>query len=93
VAGSSAAITRCEDKHGHNAARFAPFLQNGHAVHFRQAEIEHDCVIGLGVAEEMPLLAVGGRIDHVAGLAQGFLELTLQIGIVFNQEYAHLISD
>ena len=36
----------------------------------RQADVEHDGVIGLGVAEEVALLAVLGGVDDIAGLLQ-----------------------
>ena len=48
----------------------APFLEHAEPVHLRQADIEHHRVVGLGVAEEMPLLAVEGDVDGIAGLGQ-----------------------
>ena len=37
----------------------------------------------------MGLLAVGGVVDRIAGVGQGLLQLTRQIGVVFDQENAH----
>ena len=59
------------------------------AVEPRQADVEDDRVVGLGVAEEMPLLAVEGVVDDVAGLAQRLAELLVQVAVVLDDEYAH----
>ena len=45
-------IARGQDQDRHGAAGPAPFLENGDAVLLRQAEVEHDRVIGFGVAEK-----------------------------------------
>ena len=55
----------------------------------RQAEIEDDGVIGLGIAEEMALLAVHGRVDDIAGIGQRRHELPVEIGIILDDEQAH----
>ena len=54
------AVARGQDQHRHLAPVAAPVLEHADAVHLRQADIEHDGVVGLGVAEEMALLAVEG---------------------------------
>ncbi len=82
------AVARGEDQHRHGAPVAAPGLQHRNAVHLRQADIEHDRVIGLAVAEKVPLLAVERAIDHVAGVGQRRRELAIEIGIVFNDEQA-----
>ena len=41
--------------------------EHGNAVDLGQAEVEHDGVIGLGVAEKMAFLAIAGGIDGIAG--------------------------
>ena len=66
-----------------------PFLQHADAVEHRQAEIEHDRVIGLGVAEEVALLAVLGLVDHIARIGESRNELPVEIGIIFDDEQAH----
>jgi hypothetical protein len=38
----------------------------------------------------MPLLAVHGLVHHVAGITEGGDYLPVQVGIVFNDENAHL---
>ena len=43
-----------------------PASQHGKAVHCRQAEIENDEIIGLGVAAKPGVLAIGGSLDDVA---------------------------
>ncbi len=70
-------------------AGLAPFLEHAHAVHLGQAEIEDHRVVRFGVAEEMAFLAIAGRIDHIARIAQRALQQALQIVIVFDQKNAH----
>ena len=55
----------------------------------RQADVEHDGVVGLGVAEEVALLAVRRGIDRVAGLLERGDELPVQIGIVLDDQHPH----
>jgi hypothetical protein len=50
----------------------------------RQADIEHDGIIGFGIAEEVAFLAIKRHIDCVTGFGQRFLELAIEIGIVFD---------
>ena len=80
------AFARGEDQHRHLALVAAPLLEHAQAVLLRQAEIEHHGVVGLGVAEKMPLLAVEGGIDGVAGLAQRGDELAVKVRIVLDDE-------
>ena len=82
------AVARGEDQHRHRAAVAAPGLQHRDAVHLRQADVEHDGVIGLGVAEEVPLLAVEGAVDHIAGVGQRRRQLAVEIRIVLDDEQA-----
>ena len=79
-------------QHRHLAAVAAPFLEHADAVDDRQADVEDHRVIGLGVAEEVALLAVLGGIDRVAGLLQRGDELAVQIGIVFDDQDPHVNS-
>ena len=67
-----------------------PGFQHRDAVHLRQADIEHHRVIGLAVAEEMPLLAIEGAIDHVAGIGQRRGQLAVEVGIVFDDQKAQV---
>ena len=55
------AVAGGQDQHRHLAAVAPPALDDADAVHLRQADVEHDRVVGLGVAEEMPFLAVDRR--------------------------------
>ncbi len=63
-----------------------PALQHRDAVDLGQAEVEDDRVIGLGLAQELRLLAVGGVVDRIVGVGQGALQLARQVGIVFDQQ-------
>ncbi len=67
----------------------APFLENRDAVLFRQADVEDDGVVGLGLAEELPLLPVKGAVDGVARLVERLDDLPIEIAIVFHHEEPH----
>ncbi len=82
-------IARGEDQHRHGAAGAAPRLQHRNAVHLGQADIEDHRVVGLALAEEMPLLAVEGAVDDVAGVGQRRRQLPVEIGIVLDDEEPH----
>ena len=82
------AVARGEDQDRHRTAVAAPCLQHRNAVHLGQADIEHHRVIRFAVAEEMPLLAIEGAIDHISGIGQRRCQLTIEIGIIFNDEQA-----
>ena len=71
------------------AAFLAPAVEDGQAVDFGQAEVEHDRVVAFGRAQEMPLLAVGGEVDGIACALQRGAELLAQIGFVLDDQYAH----
>jgi hypothetical protein len=83
------AAARGEHEHGHVQRRFAPTAQQGEPVDFRQAEVEHDRVVGLGRRQEVGALAVACAIDGVAGVAEGQRELLGQHRFVFHHEHAH----
>ena len=83
------AVARGEDQHRHRAAACPPFAQHGDAIHLRQAEVEHHCVVGFVVAQVMPVDAVAGGIHGVTGGAKAFGQLRLQGRFVFNDQDAH----
>ena len=83
------AVAGGQDQHGHRARRAAPALQHADAVHLGQADVEDHGVVGLGIAEVVPLLAVEGAVHHVARLLQRFAELAVEVAVVFHDEYAH----
>ena len=85
------AVARGQQQHRHGAAGTPPRLQHRNAVQLGQADVEDDGVIGLGLAEVMPFLAVEGAVDHVAGVGQRGRELTVEIGIVLDDEEAHSV--
>ena len=82
------AVARGEDQDGHRAAVAPPGFQHRNAVHLRQADVQHHRVIRFAVAEEMPLFAIERTIDHVTGVGQRGRELTIEVGIVFDDEKA-----
>ena len=59
-----------EDQDRHRVAGGAPAAQDREPVQPRQAEVEHDRVVGLGGAHELALLAVQGAVDGVALAAE-----------------------
>ena len=82
------AVARGENQNRHGAAGAAPGFQNRDTIHFRQADIENDGVVGFALAEIMPFLAVESAVDHIAGIGQRGGELPVEIGIVFDNEKA-----
>src|SRR2546422_8633997 len=54
-----------------------------------QAEIEDDGVVGLGVPEEVPLLAVAGAIDRVPGARQRLRQLPAERRVVLDDQDPH----
>ena len=83
------AVARGEDEHRHLAVGAAPFLEHADAVDHRQAEIEHDRVIGFGLAEIVAFLAVLGAVDHIARIGQSGDDLPVEIWIIFDDEQSH----
>ncbi len=83
------AIARRQNEHRHGAAVLAPGLEDGNAVAFGQADVEHDRVIGLGVAEKPAFLAVESAVDRVARRLQRRYDLPVEIAIVFDNQQAH----
>ena len=79
-------LARGEDQHRHFAVVAPPLLEHAQAVLLGQTEIEHDGVVGFGIAEIMPLLAVERGIDGIARIAQSGDELTIEVRIVFDDE-------
>src|SRR5690606_32145710 len=67
----------------------APALHYADAVHLRQADVEHHRVIGLGVAEKMPFLAVEGLVDDIAGVRQSLRDLAVEFLVILDDEYSH----
>ena len=82
------AVARGQHQHRHGAAGAAPGFQHRNAVHLRQADVEDDGVVGLGLAEIMALLAVEGAVDDIAGVGQRGGELAVEIGVVLDDEEA-----
>ena len=83
------AVAGGQDDDRHLASLAAPGVQDRDAVHLRQAEIEDDGVVGLGLAEELPFLAVDGRVDRVARLFEGGHDLLIEGSVVLDDEKAH----
>lgn len=83
------AVAGGEDENRHGLAGRTPFFDDGNAIQLRQADIENDRVIGLGIAEIMPFLAVECLIDNITGFFQRIGQLPIEIGIVLNNENTH----
>ena len=84
------AVARGQDDDVELLLRPPPLLQDRDAIHLGQAEIEDHHVVGLGVAEEVAVLAVAGAVDGIAGLAQRVAELTVEVWVIFDDENAHV---
>ena len=69
-----------------------PLLQHAHAVDDGKAQVEHHSIIGFGVAEEVPLLAVLGGIDGIARILQRRGQLAAEVRIILDDEKAHALS-
>ena len=80
------AVARGQDEDRHGPSGPPPGLEHRDAVHLGQADIEDDGVIGLAFAEKVAFLAVKGAIDHVARVGQRGRELSVEIGIVLDDE-------
>src|SRR5262249_39271827 len=83
------AVARGQQQDRHGAPRPPPRLQHRDAVHLRQADVEDDRVIRLAFAEVMAFLAVEGAVDHVARVRQRGRELTVEIGVVLDDQESH----
>ncbi len=82
------AIAGGQDQHRHRASVAAPGLQHRDAVHLRQADVEHDGVVRFSVAEEVTFLAIEGAVNDIACVSQRGGQLTIEIGIIFNDKKA-----
>src|SRR5579872_620961 len=80
------AIARGEDQDRHRAAVASPGFQHRDAVHLGQTDIEHHRVIRLAIAEEVPLFAVEGAVNHISGVRQRRRELAIEIRIILDDK-------
>ncbi len=83
------AIARGQDQHRHRSTGLAPGLQNRNAVPLGKADVEHNCVVRLGVAAEPALLPVERPVDGVARGLQRGRNLAVEISIVFDNQQSH----
>src|SRR5258706_5110112 len=79
-----------EDDHRHLALGTPPLLEDANTVHLRQPQVEDYDIVGLGIAEMIALLTVPCRVDGITGPGQSLDELTIEIGIIFNNKGAHV---
>ena len=70
------AVARGQHQHRELALLLAPHAQHGQPVDLRQAQIKYHCVVILGRAHEMAILAIDRQIDGVAVLLERGFELT-----------------
>jgi hypothetical protein len=78
-----------EHEHRHGQPRVAPAPEDREPVHLRQAEVEHDRVVALGLREEVPAGAVGRAVDGVPRLPEGHGQLRRNPRFVFDDEHPH----
>ena len=83
------AVTRGQNEHRHLFLIAAPFLEHADAVQHGQAKVEDDCIIGLRLAQIVAFLAILGAVNHVACVGESGNKLTVQVGVVFDNEDAH----
>ena len=67
----------------------APAAEERQAVDAGQPEVQDDGVVGFGADEEVGLLAVGGAVHGVSGLANGVCQLARQGRFVFDDQDPH----
>src|SRR3954465_14692172 len=80
------AVAGGQDQDGRLDAGAPPGGQNRDAVDLRQPEIEDDAVVGLRLAEELPLLAVEGCVDGVARVLERGHDLPVEVAIVLDDK-------
>jgi hypothetical protein len=77
----------------HQDGKVAPFLaphpEHGQPVDLGQAQIEDRGVVLLGRAEEMAVLAVGGKVHRVTGLFQRAFQLLAEGRFILDDQDAH----
>ena len=79
-------IPRGEDQDRHRAPGLAPCLEDRDAVALGQADVEHDRVIGLGVASKPAFLAVESAVHRIARGLERRRNLAVEIAIVFDNQ-------
>src|SRR6185436_6622547 len=82
-------IARGEDQHRGRILLFPQGPQHGQAVQLGQHDVEDDRVIRVGLRVPEALLAVGGAIHRIAGLAQSLGHRASQRFVIFDEEHAH----
>ena len=83
------AAARSQDQHREAPVGGPPGAQHGEPVELGQAQVQHDGVVGLGVAQKLGLLAVARPVDGIAGQFQHLLEVCGDAGLVLGQQQAH----
>ena len=81
-------VARRQNEDRHRPPGPAPRLEHRDAIHLGQADIEDDGVIRLAFAEKVPFFPIEGAIDHVARVGKCGRELSVEIGIVLDDEEA-----
>ena len=81
-------VARREHQHRH-VPGLAQRGQDAETVHAGQHHIQQDQVVLAFDRQVTAIDAVMGHIDHIATLAQALLQVARQLGVVFDDEYAH----
>jgi hypothetical protein len=67
-------------------------LEDGDPVHFRQPDIEHHNVVGLGITQVIAFLAIRRTVDGIASVGQGPNQLSIQVSIILDDKDAHWLD-
>src|SRR5579875_276797 len=81
-----------QDQYGRRAIIGAPAFEDRKTIHFRQAEIEDDCPIILGVAAKPGFLTVAYDINHMAARFEGAHDVRGDSAIILDKKHAHYFS-
>src|SRR6516164_6559150 len=80
------AVARGQHENGHGSAGPPPCFQHRDAIHLWQPDVQDDGIVWLALAEIMPLFAVKRPIDDVAGIGKRSRELSVEVGIILDDE-------
>jgi hypothetical protein len=85
------AAARRQHEHRHRQTGASPAIEQTEAVDARQAEIEHDGVVALGLREKVAALAIRRDVHGVAGFAERRCHMLSQTRLVFDDQHSHTL--
>jgi len=83
---------RGEDQDRRPAAIRAPAFKHGEPIHARQAEIEDNDTIILGIAAEPCFLAIARRLNQVARGFEGAPNIGRDPPVILDEQHTHHFS-